>query len=148
MTGRLAVTRYVPLLVLAGLAAGFAPAPPPRPDDPKQEHKRLLGKWAVVRQERAGKPTTTNSTDAVFAGDKLTFSNNGVKRSELTVTVGPKKAMDLKRDTNTFLCVYAVQGDTLKIAYRLAQGATNKRPASVMSKDPDVYLLILKRERK
>ncbi len=134
---------------LTGLLLGFAPAPPPRPDDPKQQQKLLLGTWVIVRQENAGKPLPTPGVlKAVFVADKVTFTRDGTKTNELTVVVGPKKTMDLKAAGMTYLCIYALDRDVLDVAYQNDVGKKGLRPASLTSTDGRVFRMVLKRERK
>jgi uncharacterized protein (TIGR03067 family) len=145
------------LLVLAALSgAAFAPVPLPKPDSPKTELKKLQGTWTITHQERAGKPIpkTTPTVEAVFAGDRLAFQRNGKTSVQYTIVLDVKKkprAADLKGRGRPvlFACIYALEGDTLKLCYFLSKTRDGSdRPKSFVTTGTPNGLMVLKRVKR
>jgi uncharacterized protein (TIGR03067 family) len=142
---------------LAALALGFAPAPLPRPDGTLDD-RALQGTWVVTATEHGGKPAPEKGKGplrATFNGNQLTFTRAGVKTTEYTVMLGPRvkpRPLDLKRNgpaNITFLCVYALDKDTLKIAYFLRLGKVDMgRPTAIAGTEPRLVVMSLKREKR
>jgi uncharacterized protein (TIGR03067 family) len=123
--------RKILLLLLPIAALGFAPAPVYRGNDldPAYVLKRLQGTWAMPRYDRNRRTMILASEvyTVKIEKDQWTFfiSRNGgslIKSSTFTLKLD-SKAVPAEIDfaqgkTRTFLGVYDLKGDTLKIVFR------------------------------
>ena len=143
------------LAVLAGLPAWGQ-------DPSRADAEKLQGKWAAVSLEEDGKNTLPKGGITVlFKGDKATYVEPGVPDEVATFKVDAAKSpkhLDLylppdPKDKTvkelTILAIYQLDGDTLKICYRLPKDkakTVSERPAAFDSKNGG-YLLQLKRAK-
>jgi uncharacterized protein (TIGR03067 family) len=117
----------------------------------KKEQKKLEGAWTLV-ELIGGKEKKDEKMKAVFKGDKLTMMHDGqVTEAKYTVDPGKKPAtMDVRIDKDgekeTFLCIYQVDGDMLKICHFEGDKSTKERPEKFVS-NKDTMLAVLKREK-
>jgi uncharacterized protein (TIGR03067 family) len=141
----------VGLLVAAGAGSGEAV---------KKDLEALKGTWMVVSAEKDGKKLT----DEQLKGITLTYDGAGktsVKKGdqllfEGTIKIDPTKkpkTLDATQTSEgenkgkTFLGIYEIQGDTLKICS--AEPAKKDRPAEFSSKPGSGHFLrVYKREKK
>jgi uncharacterized protein (TIGR03067 family) len=93
------------------------------------DRKKLQGTWKVVAGNEGGKtltPARVKGTKMVVAGDKMTVHEQETTR-EMTFKLDPTKeprAIDMtitegKGKGEKSLGIYALEGDTLKIAFAL-----------------------------
>jgi uncharacterized protein (TIGR03067 family) len=107
-------------VLVAALAAGFAPVPKPksRPGPVKEELRRLQGTRVRVSLSINGRPVElTQREEEVFEGDRLP-SVSGKVVIRWRVSLSPSKApkwMDLRGDRQRQLCIYKLEGDTLTL---------------------------------
>ena len=128
MTGRF---RQVFLSAIAfGVIASVSPV---RAEDPKprQENAKMIeGKWSIDKAELAGQPfpaEVAKTMTLILEKDKYTLKSPGPDDIG-TLTIDPAKTpkqMDIKgvqgpNQGKTFLAIYELDGDSLKICYDLA----------------------------
>ena len=149
------------LLLLGVLsAAAFAPVPLPKPDSPKSELKKLQGTWALTELrvgERVLPVERLGDFKVVVAGDRWTFLQRGRRHPDLAITLNVRakpRAIDLKlsasdtsRRLGPFIGIYALKGDTLKLAYSARRPSTpGTRPTEFIPKGTSQTLMLFKRE--
>jgi uncharacterized protein (TIGR03067 family) len=151
-------------VVLAGLAAGFAPAPFPKPADKVPDQKKLQGTWKVVRFARGDTDMTASyarfDRKVVIAGDSWMWQLGGRPSSiQYTLALDPKKkprTFDLQRTLparpgrpvppRTYLRgIYQIEGDTLKLCYA---NSREERPTSFTAAGSNHIHMTLKREKR
>lgn len=120
-------------LLLAFVTSGFA-------DEAQDDWKRLQGTWTVAAGTMGGNPMNPGLIEGakwIFAGEGLTWLDNGGSKIDVTVTLDPTKTpkwIDLAPATAeprpVFKGVYQLEGGVLKVCYH-SGGA---RPDSVESK--------------
>lgn len=157
------------LVGLAALvvAAGFAPAPRPKPDrkmDLKELVKKLQGTWEIVGLERnaagkGGKSTARSSLRFRFEGQRWSYTTANNMRVAGALPGGELKldtsksppAMDLVRTAlpgqtgppAVMRGIVKVEGDTIKFCYSLA--SEKDRPTSFDKLGANQILMTLKR---
>jgi uncharacterized protein (TIGR03067 family) len=149
------------LLLLAALAAAaFAPVPLPKPDSPKSELKKLQGTWALTELrigERVLPVERLGEFKVVVAGERWTFIQRGRRLPDLAITLNVRakpRAIDLQlsasetsRRLGPFIGIYALEGDTLKVAYAARRPSSpGTRPTEFNPKGTGQTLMIFKRE--
>lgn len=119
------------------------------------EARKMQGTWKPTTAELAGKPfpeATLRAMRLTLAGDKYAVTI-GEHRDEGTMKVDPSrdpKAMDVTgtegpNKGKTFLCIYELSGDTLRVCYDLSGQA---RPEEFKTKaGTQLFLVEYKRER-
>jgi uncharacterized protein (TIGR03067 family) len=134
------------IALLAALALGFAPAPPPRPKKaPTSEGdlKALSGKWRrtslMLNGKRHGE--IPGSVVVTVKGDVLSFGSPGdTWKVALDATKAPRR-LDCTNVTggNTYWGVYRLDGDSFTLCWR--SGATEAdRPAGFDPQQPNVWV--------
>jgi uncharacterized protein (TIGR03067 family) len=138
---------------LLGLAALFAGALVlSRPLDALAEdadQQKLQGKWNVESFEYNGAPVDTmKGAVREFKGDKYTLTPVSGDTFSGTVKLDSAqkpKQIDLELPDRTLKGIYEIDGDTLKISYRLAG---DERPTEFASKpDSGIVLAVHKRAK-
>jgi uncharacterized protein (TIGR03067 family) len=120
----------------------------------KKELKKLEGKWRLVKAATGGKESDFKDKEAyfVFKGTEITLSS-GTKTETLHVTaLDPStalKCIDLTerregRPERTLEGVYAIDGDTLRIAHAMPKDGKS-RPTSVEKPDDQALVWTLTR---
>jgi uncharacterized protein (TIGR03067 family) len=143
------------MTLAARLSAPCAPAPLPKPDNPKTELKKLQGTWVITHQELAGSPRKVPGVvvEAVFTADRLAFQRLGRKTTEYAITLDLKKkprTIDLKRPgtPTVFAGIYSLEGDTLKLCYFLSKAKDGSdRPKSFVTTGTRNGLMVMKRRK-
>jgi uncharacterized protein (TIGR03067 family) len=138
-------TTFAVALVL--VAAAMASAD----DATKKAQKMIQGTWEPVRLSFGGKPDPTPAKDLptrIFDGDKLTTKDPGKKTEEqatfkLDASKEPKQIDIAQKGGKTVQGIYVLEGDTLKIAYKLGG---QERPTKL--DDDGVFVETLKRQVK
>ncbi len=142
--------------VLALFAASIVfLAPIARCDDDKEDKKTMEGTWLPSSAELAGEKfddKVLKTIKLVLKDDKYTVTVGEVtdkgtatldpskdpKTMDITGTDGPNKG-------KTFLCIYELKEDSLKVCYDLSG---KKRPTEFATKpDSSLYLVTYKREK-
>jgi uncharacterized protein (TIGR03067 family) len=112
----------VPLIALAALLTGFAPAPLPSPDRGKADLARMEGSWRVISHNTYPIPPES-SVRVVVARGRLTFREHDTINSDYAVSLSTASrpcAIDLKgKGGKSISGVYLLRGDTLTICYSL-----------------------------
>jgi uncharacterized protein (TIGR03067 family) len=98
-------------------------------DGAARDQKKLQGTWKVVAGNESGKtlaPARVKGTKMVISGDKMTVHEQDTKREmtfKLDATKEPRTIdltiIESKRKGGTSQGIYALEGDTLKIAFAL-----------------------------
>lgn len=112
------------------VVAAFVLVVPARAGDVKEEMKQLDGAWAPAKAELAGQSLpdeTLKTMKLVLAGGNYKLEVNGTVADQGTLTIDPAKkpkAMDIKgtegpNKGKTFLAIYELKGDSLRICYDL-----------------------------
>jgi uncharacterized protein (TIGR03067 family) len=137
------------LLVLPSVSASA------RGDDAKSGSKPLDGTWRPQSAELAGKPYP----DQILKAIKLVLNKDkylveiGDQTDEGTCSVDSTQSpntLDIKgtkgpNEGKTFLCIYELKGDTLRVCYDLSGKA---RPTEFATKaGTKLYLVTYKREK-
>jgi uncharacterized protein (TIGR03067 family) len=111
-------------------------------DAVQKEKEKLVDTWAVTAVEVNGQkapPEATKSVQFVITAAKVTRKRDGQVESEtgyrLDLTKTPKwidftDLSGVEKD-KTFAAVYALEGNTLKLCYRLDVKQTNKRAVNL-----------------
>jgi RNA polymerase sigma factor (sigma-70 family) len=103
-------------------------------DKAKSDKDKLQGTWVSMRGERQGvdfEEAQLKNWVVVFEDDR--FIRDGGERAEGTYKIDPDKKpkeIDLVFSGHTFLGIYELKGDTLKLVFRL-----EKRPTEFNSND-------------
>lgn len=116
-------------------------------EDAGKELKKLEGTWKVTAGAVAGKPLDENDfkgDSMVIKGNKLSLTSEGKKdTADFTFTIDPSKKpnhidmTDVKMK-KTVPCIYALEGDELKLCIPLTppgKSEAPKRPESFDGKD-------------
>ena len=137
----LVVVSALGLMVSAGVAQDKAGA---------TDKDKIQGTWMIVSGEKGGKPLPLDKLKdikIVFAGDKITFNNQG-KTSEHAFKLYPAKKpkeMDVDFDGKTGTGIYELDGNTLKVAHG---ELGDPRPKEFASKEgSNVTFMVMKREK-
>jgi uncharacterized protein (TIGR03067 family) len=124
---------------------------------PKIDKEAILGTWKVVEVEENGKDASDTDDGKKHKGSTLTITadkavfkaGDDVLETTYKLDADAKpKTIDLEDGSGrTFNCVYALEGDTLKICAPRRPG--ENRPDVVATKEgSESFLLVLKREAK
>jgi uncharacterized protein (TIGR03067 family) len=143
--------RPVLALLLALSIATVAPLPFPKPPD-ESDLKELQGNWVAVR-ERSGDEKELSVMKVWFRSDRATFLVSGTVSSYSTIAIDRTKTprrMTLCRDVGGGALVvqraaYRVEGDTLYLAFRAAEG-DGSFPSDLKGDKRD-WLYVCKRKR-
>jgi uncharacterized protein (TIGR03067 family) len=147
------------LLVVVGLAVGFAPAPFPRRDglEPgKADWKKLQGEWVRTRSLVGGVAQLSSTvTTVTISGDRLTYILGGrptyVYAMTLDVSKKPRaldiKGLSLGVEKTTFWGIYRLEGDTLTIWSRMGSTA-DARPTDFNETLPGLYFEVFQRRKR
>jgi uncharacterized protein (TIGR03067 family) len=138
------------LLTCVGLL--FACPSPAPGDDAKKDEAKIDGTWVATSTELAGRKLPTGGEPIKLTLKKGEYEVKAESLDKGTVTYDDKadpKAMDIKgvegpNEGKTFLAIYELSGDKLKICYDLAGKA---RPTEFKTK-PKTKLLLVTYERK
>ncbi len=144
------------LLLLSSLLLQTAPA---ADDAIEKEQKRLEGTWVLVSAEEHGKTVPEKDLKDgfgqmkwVFKGDKLTLVD-GKEKPEGSYKLDPTKKpreLDLPilggKDGKLILCIYELDGDTLKIGLGSKDGGKRLKEFKT-SPDTEGGIMVLKREK-
>jgi uncharacterized protein (TIGR03067 family) len=112
-------------------------------DAVKKEMKRLQGTWKVTSMVMAGKPLPVDKQphELVIEGDKLSLKEGDKQATVMSIKIDPTqkpKAMDLLitrgAERVSWKCIYALEGDILKIAMPLTIKKGDKTP---LPRDPN-----------
>lgn len=145
------MTRFITVAILL---LPFAAAPGLGDDKPADASTD--GTWMAVTAEFAGEPfpeAITKMIKLVLEKDKYTVEI-GDRKDEGTVTRDLKsspKTMDVKgtkgpNEGKTFLAIYEIKGDEMKVCYDLSG---ESRPTEFATKkDTKLYLVTYKKEKK
>jgi uncharacterized protein (TIGR03067 family) len=140
--------------------AGFLVAADAKED---KELKNLQGTWKVVSGETGGvKVPADKLKDAVLVidGDKFIMTDRGKEKEGKTLTFKidlskRPKQLDLtdpkEKDAKPVPCIYALDGDELKLCIPLVPLGKKEdvqRPASFDTKDKLLMLMVCQREKK
>jgi uncharacterized protein (TIGR03067 family) len=145
----------LPLLALAVLMLGFAPAPFPRSDRRKSNQsdlERCQGTWVRVQLHIDGQPRnegpngttitiTSNRLQFPVASDAWFISLDETKRPRQITYRG---ATDTVR-RHVFRGVYRLEGDTLTICCR--DGEEKDRPLDLSATGQGIWLQVFKRRK-
>jgi uncharacterized protein (TIGR03067 family) len=124
-------------------------------DDDKDDAKAIEGTWLPTEAELAGEKFSDEvlkSIKLVLKGDEYT-ATVGENADKGTFTIDPAKdpkALDIKgtdgpNKGKTFLCIYKLEKDTLKVCYDLSG---KNRPTEFKTKsDTQLYLAVYKRDK-
>jgi uncharacterized protein (TIGR03067 family) len=145
------ITSLVVLAAAVPVAADDQPV-----NTPEKEKKLLQGIWKGVSLEGPdgqSLPEIAEMTRVVVEGDRWTVFR-GEQKTEYTLAVDPTKApktLDLTEEKDgkkvVALCLYEVDGDTLKICRPAPPPRHEPRPAKFASGDGNA-VMTLKREKK
>jgi uncharacterized protein (TIGR03067 family) len=113
-------------LLLAALALGFAPAPPPRSDRSEADLKNMQGAWVLVTSTVDGKPASECERRLVIQGNRMKcLDDEGTYELALTLdaTKSPRrfviKGVRGAAVGSVERGIYSLEGDTLKFcSYR------------------------------
>ncbi len=145
-------------LLLTGLLLGFAPAPlprPPKPDNGKDDLKKMEGTWEVTSLIYEGRPLapSTFSSRVAIAGGWLTYSDaKGNGSSKWALTIDAKKAprtFDMTPEGGSRVGgwgIYAFKGEKLVRCLSIRSAA--ERPAEFDGNRPGRYLQVLERAKR
>ena len=135
------------LIVSTLVAAGFAPAPLPKPErmDDRPDFVKMQGVWLVT------KPANEFcATSLVVVHNRMTYMRGSTVISEWSFTLDAKcnpKTLESKergRGGRNFPGIYAVDRHPLKICYNVGNGG---RPRSLAAKDPDDHVDVFHRKK-
>lgn len=132
----------------------------PSPEDAVQaELKKLEGTWTVTALEFMGNKAPEEEVKKekmsfVFQGDKFTIKKGEATETEATVKLDPAKSpktLDLTatRGNNqgkTFLHIYELTGDTLKLGSVFGNDNQRRRPVDFQDKTT-LMVITLKRQK-
>lgn len=129
-------------IVLAGVDWQFVSA------DLKSDEEKLAGKWTIESIMDEGKAKDTENGVMVFTKGKVTFTA-GNRTKEGTYQLDPAKKpkwFDLTIDGRTYVGIYELDGDTLRICTN--EKLDGERPTRFVSErgTPNDQLIVLKRE--
>ena len=135
------------LLLLAALAAGFAPAPFPRPERRRTDLEKMQGTWVLDSMLLDGRTSRRGGTRVTIEGDRLKYVNDGKVGVEYVLTLSPSQRPReyVSRQVGTaviFQGLYSVQGHTLKFAYN---GSGESRPTAFEGMGRGRFLEVYKR---
>jgi uncharacterized protein (TIGR03067 family) len=143
----------MPLLVLvaAVLTAGFAPAPPPRPN--KVDLKRMQGAWVLTALTEQGRTVSRlPPLRLTIEGDRLTYLF-GEKSFAFTLTLDaaktPKRCAirSARRGENAPLRwrIYSLEGDSLTFSNDLSGGPPRAHDRPGRGQYAEVFTWLLQR---
>lgn len=101
-------------------------AAPARGDDPKADDKAIQGTWEVAEAELAGKMLPLKDVTLTLDNGKYTLKAESEDKGTYTMNPTKKpKEMDIKgtdgpNKGKTFLAIYELTEDTLKVCYDLS----------------------------
>jgi uncharacterized protein (TIGR03067 family) len=141
------------LLVAFGLTLSFASSS--RSDDAKDEARTMEGAWLPTTAELAGQKypdEILKTMKLVLKDDKYTVTvGKGVDKGtcKLNPSAKPKELDIMSTDGankgKTFLTIYELDGDTLKVCYDLS---CKSRPTEFKTKEgTQLFLVTYKREK-
>lgn len=119
-------------LALISMTAVLASVLTARGDDPKADDKALQGTWEVAEAESGGKPISLKGVTLTLEDGKYTLKSGSLDKGTYTADAAKKpKEMDIKgtdgpNKGKTFLCIYELTGDSLKVCYDLSGAARPK----------------------
>jgi len=135
------------LLALAVIVLGLATAPS---QDAKRDDERLRGTWEVISLVEGGKemPDQKGQTTITFLGKGKLRVKVKDQTSEGTYKLDPSRSpkwVEMSKDGDTFLGIYELKGDTLRLCF--ATGAGKERPTRFESRTdgPATTFAVLKR---
>jgi uncharacterized protein (TIGR03067 family) len=147
------------VLLLAASALGFAPAPVYKETgrDPVAVLKRLQGTWAMPQYESGGRTMISpgETYTVKIEKDQWTFwrSQNGgplTKSSTYTLKLDPKanpaEVDFVQSPTYSLLGAYALEGNTVRVVFRVSNGMQKQRARDLAAPGPGDYLLRLERK--
>ena len=124
-------------------------AAPGRADGPKKDGDNLEGTWVVTSSEDGGEKVAGEvGGKVVISADKITLVSGGTEEA-IGYTLDPSKApkwIDLADGKKTYLGIYELDGDTLKICFP----ESGKGRATKFESKPDGLndrLIVLKRAK-
>lgn len=123
-------------------------------DDQKKEKtdaEKILGMWKVVSAMDGGENQDTKEV-LTFGKDKITVEDRESKSEWKAYKLEPGKNpkwIDLTTDGKTYLGIYELDGDKLKICINEDSDSDRKRPTEFLSKKQTNFtLMVLEREKK
>jgi uncharacterized protein (TIGR03067 family) len=141
------------LLLVVVLSLAFAPAPLPRPKQAQGDAKQLQGTWLLTGEVYEGRPEPPRELQMIIAGNRLTFSVNGVPADSYDITLDAKarpRAMDLKGrgpgERPLYLASYSVEGDVLAFSWH--KGGGTDRPADLSGNGPREWRSTYQRQKR
>jgi uncharacterized protein (TIGR03067 family) len=147
VTGAVAIAGYLFLAVGAGIAAGDA--------DAADDAKAIQGTWTPIKAELTGQPMPEAVLKTILL--KLDGENYEVSVAGKTdkgtcvqdTTTKPKrltiKGTEGPNAGKTFLCIYELNGDTLRVCYDLSGMKTPEEFAT--AKGTPLYLVTYTRKK-
>lgn len=141
--------------LFAVLLVGFAPAPVYKPKSLADDLKAMQGEWDCVSRTSGGRPVDNLVEKVHIRGDRLTYIGQaGSFRRTLTLTLadyGPPRRFDSKyepspKESETFLGVYSIRGDTLSMCYTNSFSGL-ARPSDITPNLVGVNVDILRRRK-
>jgi RNA polymerase sigma factor (sigma-70 family) len=118
----------------------------PRTDAGKTDLDRLQGVWSVVSMESGGKPYKLGELEkAVFMVDGKRAcwqtSDSETQGGLYLDTTRTPRTYDLATSTRTFEGIYALEGDTLRLCYELADEP--RRPRGFVTEKGSLQVLVV-----
>jgi uncharacterized protein (TIGR03067 family) len=139
-------------LLLAAVALGFAPAPPPRPNS-KADLKAMQGAWLLTTVRADGQPETLGRFPVEVEGNRVRYLCAGRVVYEFVL------ALDAARSPKRYVTkgtgpasrdwvvrgIYSLEGDTLKFCYN---DRGESRPQAFDGPKRGKFIQVWKREAK
>lgn len=117
--------------------------------DDKPDKELIQGRWKVVSSKDGGKDDPSEGLILCFKNGKLTAKRSDEVKGEGSYTLDPRKNpkwIDVKTGDSTFLGIYELKGDTLKICHGKPGDKRSTKFASEAG-SPNKVLTVLKREK-
>jgi uncharacterized protein (TIGR03067 family) len=123
--------------------------------DSTDDNKSLQGKWLLIKIDKEGKlqdvaKTSDEFFHMQFSGDKVTVEfTSGKEEGTYKIDASKKvKTIDITANTSedkgkTFLGIYSLDGDTLKLC--MAEPEVKERPMELKAKKDKVTVYVLQR---